>query len=200
MQLPDPELIQLIQRHDGDAFAHFFARHQPAVERHLGQIVRDAVVAEDLVQEVFLRVWMRAEQWDGRGEVKAWLYRIATNLALNHLRALRRRPQQPLEAPRRSVQKEDWLSEDEGFAPSWMIDAAAMEPPTRLAASEQRHLIQRLVAELPTDKQEVFRLVYEGEMDVRSVAEQLSIPAGTVKSRLHYSKKQLARRWRELED
>jgi hypothetical protein len=43
MQLPDPELIQLIQRHDGDAFAHFFARHQPAVQRHLGQMVRDAV-------------------------------------------------------------------------------------------------------------------------------------------------------------
>jgi len=200
MQLSDPELIQLIQRHDGDAFAHFFARHQPALQRHLEQMVRDAVIAEDLVQEVFLRVWMRAEQWDGRGQVKAWLYRIATNLALNHLRGVRRRPQQPLEAPSRSVQKDDWPSDDEGFAPAWMIDAAALEPPTRLEASEQRHLMQRLVAELPGDKQEVFRLVYEGEMDLRSVAEQLSIPAGTVKSRLHYSKKQLARRWKELEE
>lgn len=197
MQPTDPELLQLIQRHDGDAFAHFFARHQQAVERHLGQIVRDAVMAEDLVQEVFLLVWMRAEQWDGRGEVKAWLYRIATNLALNHLRALRRRPQQPLEAPPRSVQTDDWPSADENFAPGWMIDAAALEPPTLMAASEQQRLIQRLVAELPADKQEVFRMVYEGEMDLRSVADQLGIPAGTVKSRLHYSKKQLARRWKE---
>lgn len=197
MQLTDPELIQLIQRHDGDAFAHFFARYQQAIERHLGQIVRDAVMAEDLVQEVFLLVWMRAEQWDGRGEVKAWLYRIATNLALNQLRALRRRPQQPLEAPPRAVQTDDWPSADENFAPGWLIDAVALEPPTLLAANEQQQLVQRLVAELPADKQEVFRMVYEGEMDLRSVADQLGIPAGTVKSRLHYSKKQLARRWKE---
>jgi RNA polymerase sigma-70 factor, ECF subfamily len=200
MQLADQELIQLIQRHDSEAFAQFFARYQPAVQRHLGQMLRDAVMAEDLVQEVFLRVWMRAEQWDGRGEVKGWLYRIATNLALNQLRARRRRPQQPLEAPARAVQKDDWPSNDDSFVPTWLIDAAALEPPALLAATERQHLMQRLVNELPGDKQEVFRLVYDGEMDLHSVADQLGIPAGTVKSRLHYSKKQIARRWRELED
>lgn len=199
MQPSDPELVQLIQRHDSDAFAHFFARHQQAIQRHLDQLVRDAVMAEDLVQEVFLLVWLRAEQWDGRGEVKAWLYRIATNLALNHLRTVRRRPQQTLEAPRRVVQSDDWPSDDESSAPAWLIDAAALEPPSLVEASEQRRLLQRLVAELPEDKQEVFRMVYEGEMDLRSVADHLGIPAGTVKSRLHYSKKRLAQRWKEQE-
>ena len=200
MQPSDQELIQLIQCHNGDAFAHFFARYQQAVQRHLGQMLRDAVMAEDLVQEVFLRVWTRAEQWDGRGEVKGWLYRIATNLALNHLRTLRRRPQQPLEAPARSVQKDDWPSNDDSYVPTWLIDAAALEPAVVMAATEQHNLMQRLVDELPGDKQEVFRLVYNGEMDLRSIADQLGIPAGTVKSRLHYSKKQIARRWRELEE
>ena len=200
MQPPDHALIQLIQCHDGDAFAHFFARYQPAVQRHLGQMLRDAVMAEDLVQEVFLRVWTRSEQWDGRGEVKGWLFRIATNLALNHLRSLRRRPQQPLEAPARSVQKDDWPSNDNNYVPTWLIDAAALEPPAYLVASEQEHLIQHLIDELPGDKQEVFRMVYGDEMDLRSVADQLSVPTGTVKSRLHYSKKQIARRWRELEE
>ena len=50
------------------------------------RIVRSEPAAEDLLQEVFLRVWTRADQWTGEGTVRAWLLAIATNLALNHLR------------------------------------------------------------------------------------------------------------------
>ena len=62
-------------------------------------LVRDEPAAEDLLQETFLRVWTRAGQWNGQGTFKGWLFRIATNLALNHLRTRRRRPEQPLELP-----------------------------------------------------------------------------------------------------
>ena len=67
------------------------------MQAHIARIVREPAATEDLVQEVFLRVWTRAEQWQGSGTVKGWLYRIATNLSLNHLRSVKRRPQQPLE-------------------------------------------------------------------------------------------------------
>ena len=61
---------------------------------------------------------MRAEQWNGQGEFKGWIFRIATNLALNHLRMLRRRRQEPLETPPDEFDDEDERPSD----PDWMID------------------------------------------------------------------------------
>lgn len=196
MQRPDHELIRQIQTQDGAAFEAFFARYRAQIERHVLSMVRDPSAGDDLVQEVFLRVWTRAEQWDGHGSVRAWLYRIATNLALNHLRTVRRRPQQPLEA----TIVDETGAEDELSAPGWLIDAASLEPPAVVEAAERFRRLQRLVAELPEEKREVFRLVYDAEMDLRSVAGQLGIPEGTVKSRLYYSKRYLMDRWEQNDD
>ena len=76
-------------------FKQLYAQYGEGILRHVARMVRSDA-AQDLVQEAFLRAWQRAEQWDGRGTFKAWLYRIATNLALNHLRTVRRRREQPL--------------------------------------------------------------------------------------------------------
>ncbi|MCB0128129.1 MAG: hypothetical protein KDE58_37950, partial [Caldilineaceae bacterium] len=86
MQPTDEMLISQICAQDEVAFATLFARYRSAMTRHIEKTVRDAVVTEDLVQELFLRVWTHAAQWDNRGSVRAWLYRIGTNLTLNHLR------------------------------------------------------------------------------------------------------------------
>ena len=95
----DRELIEQIRERNTDAFDILFERYRHAIHKRLLRIVRDESAAEDLGQEVFLRLWTCAAQWDGRGELGAWLYRIATNLALNHLRTVHRRRQQPLEIP-----------------------------------------------------------------------------------------------------
>lgn len=186
--------MRQIQERNAAAFEVLFARYRDAVRRHLASTVRDANAAEDLVQEVFLRVWTRAEQWDERGAFKAWLFRIATNLALNHLRSVSRRREQPLEIP---VDVDD--EEDERAAPAWMMDAAALGPDAALEQAVQRELFQQLVNELPEEKREVFRMVYQEDRDIREVAETLGIPEGTVKSRLHYATKRLVRGWRDIE-
>jgi DNA-directed RNA polymerase specialized sigma24 family protein len=77
------------------------------------------------MQEVFLRVWQRAEQWQGHGTLHAWLVRIATNLALNHLRTVRRR-EQPLAMPPSRLP--DDAGQDLPSVPPWMSDATAMSP------------------------------------------------------------------------
>lgn len=191
MQRSDQALLNQIQTHDATAFELFYDRYRGLIYRHILAMVREAVATEDLVQEVFLRVWTRAEQWDDTGTVKAWLYRIATNLALNHLRSVRRRPQQPLEA----VTVDDMGIQEEISVPNWLIDAVTLQPAAVLEGAERMKQLQRLVDELPADKREVFWLVYEAELDLRTVADQLGIPEGTVKSRLYYGKKQLKNRW-----
>lgn len=192
MNPSDHQLIQQILARDEGAFETFFARYRSAVHYRVNNIVRNATAADDLVQEVFLRVWTRAEQWVGRGEVKAWLFRIATNLSLNHLRSARRRPQQPLEPT-----IDDWSTEEESIVPSWMIDSNALQPHAVVEGAEKQRQFWQLVDGLPEDKREVFRMVYDAEMDLRSVADKLGIPGGTVKSRLYYSKKRLAQEWVE---
>jgi RNA polymerase sigma-70 factor, ECF subfamily len=188
----DRDLVDQILERDAHAFEALLARYREPIRRHLLRFTRDDAAAQDLVQEVFLRVWTRAAQWDGRGAFKAWLYRIATNLALNHLRTLRRRHEQPLE-----IEDDD---EDEGdLVPAWMVDASALGPDAAVETTEEWERIRRLIDTLPDAKREVFRLVHEMEMTVRDAADELGIPEGTAKSRLHYAKKRLARDWQEME-
>lgn len=190
----DSELVARVREHDANAFETLSARYREGIYGHVLATIHDGSVAEDIVQEVFLRIWTHAEQWQGHGSFKSWLFRIATNLALNHLRSIRRRRQQPLETPADPLDEDD-----ESSVPSWMVDHSLPGPDAILEQSERNQLLQRLVAELPEEKRVVFHLVYEAEMQTRQIAQTLGIPEGTVKSRLHYATKRLARQWRDLQ-
>lgn len=190
----DAELVARICEHDERAFEALSARYRESMYRHVLSLLHDSSATEDVVQEVFLRVWMHADQWYRQGSFKAWLFRVATNLALNYLRTLSRHRQQSLEA------SADPLDEsDESNMPSWMVDHSLPSPDVILEHSERNELLQQLVEGLPTEKRVVFRLVYENEMATRQVAQTLGIPEGTVKSRLHYATRRLAQAWRDLQ-
>ena len=189
----DRELVEGVLAGDARAFETLFDRYRTPILRHLLRIAGSDAAAQDLLQEVFLRVWTRAAQWDGRGSFRAWLYRIATNLALNHLRTLRRRRETPLEVP-------DDEDEEEDVVPAWMADLSALGPGAALERTEEREQVRRLVANLPDGKRAVFRLVHEMEMTVRDAAGALGIPEGTAKSRLYYARKQLASDWQAEQD
>ena len=186
----DAILMQRIVARDQEAFAILFARYQVQVIESLRWVTRDPVAADDLTQEVFLRVWNRADQWSGQGSFRGWLFRIARNLSLNQLRSQSRRREQPLEMP--SLYDEE---EEERPVPGWMIDRAALGPDVQLERAEQRRILQALIDALPEEKREIFQMVYEDEVTLREVAERLAIPEGTVKSRLFHTRKQLAEAW-----
>jgi RNA polymerase sigma-70 factor (ECF subfamily) len=190
----DPELIRLIAQGDEEAFEALFTRHRAVVCQRLRGIVRDGDVADDLVQETFLRVWSRAETWTGSGSAVPWVLRIATNLALNHLRTLRRRREQSLEAsgPRPSDPEEE-------TPPDWLEDESSLSPDAILEDVENRRALQELANGLSEGKREVVRLLCDAEMDLREIAEELGVPEGTVKSRLHYATRELARKWKHYE-
>ena len=190
----DEQLMRRIAARDAEAFDALRERWESAVRRRLLSIVRNAETAEDLCQETFLRVWTKSEQWDGGGSAESWLMRIATNLALNHLRTTRRR---------KEIKLTDLRVADESGCQSsaeWPADEDAVDPESAVEEAERFSQLRALVAELPEEKREVIRLVYEAEMDIRETARILGVPEGTVKSRLHYSAKHLAREWRNLEN
>jgi RNA polymerase sigma-70 factor (ECF subfamily) len=192
----DEELVAGVLERDEDALETLIDRYEEALQRHVVNIVHDTASAHDVVQETFLRVWNRAEQWSGSGSFRAWLYRIATNLALNHLRTVKRRREVPLELPQ---EPEDDDEDAAAFVPAWAVDNSALGPEAAVMLAERRAACRRMVAQLDDDKREVIRLVLEMEMTMRRAADVLDVPVGTVKSRLYYARKQLAREWRETE-
>lgn len=181
--LSDAQLMSRIAGSDPDAFDVLSARYEKAITLRLRDIIRDSDAARDLTQEVLLRVWTHADQWDGRGSLNGWILRIATNTALNHLRTVRRRRESPL----------DLTAEEQDY------EADALRPEEAVELAERNRLFRALVEELPADKREVLRLVHESGMEVQEVAEALGVPEGTVKSRLFYARRRLAQEWRNLE-
>ena len=194
MTLSDQDLMAQVRAGDASAFEALCDRYSPLLRRHLLRMLRDADAAEDQLQETLLRVWTHAAQWDGRGTPRAWLFRIATNLALNYVRTIRRRRQQPLDIP-----PDPDEPDQEPEVPSWMIDTVSLGPDAALELAERHALLRRLLAELPDEKREVLRLIHDDELEIGEVARTLGIPPGTVKSRLHYATQRLARAWREAE-
>ena len=188
----DQELVSLIRQGDDTAFEELFERYQGAIERHLARLTGSEAVAQDLLQEVFLRVWTRSEQWDGRGSFKGWLYKIATNLALNHLRTQRRRREQSLS------ESETAYQEEETWIPAWLVESTTLGPQAALEQAEEHELFQQILNRMPEEKQQAFRLVDSFELSIQDAAARLNVPEGTVKSRLHYARKTLAREWKGL--
>ena len=82
----DEQLIRWVATGDASCLATLFERHHKGVYRFCLQMTRNRTQSEDLVQDVFIRVLRKAAAWRGDGSFKAWLYNIARNVTLDHLR------------------------------------------------------------------------------------------------------------------
>ena len=154
-------LLERFTRGDADAFEDLFRQFQGRVYAWIVRIVRDPGVAEDLTLETFWRIYRARDRFRPDADFAAWAYRIATNLALNHLR-------------RRHLHCEYELPDD--VAQPGSPDAAVQQ--------ETREHIQRAVARLPAKLQVVVMLALVEERPYPEIAGALGIAIGTVKSRV----------------
>ena len=129
-------------------------------------ILKEAAKAEEVTQDIFLKMWQVLPDYDGRASISTWLYTIARNTALSALRA-------------------------ESYRETWPIqgrDPPAINGETGLRQLEIRQLLQRL----PEVQQRVITLFYLQDCSVEEVARILDLPEGTVKSHLHRARRALA--------
>jgi RNA polymerase sigma-70 factor (ECF subfamily) len=163
------ELITQAQQGDRQAFGELVHRHRGGVINVVYRMCGDANLAEDAAQEAFIRAWQHLPNYRPRSPFRNWVYRIATNAALDTLRREREMVDVdalPLVAP------------DKG-------PEAAME------GSERGEQVRQAVLALPTASRAVVVLrEYEG-LSYREIADTLSIPIGTVMSRLNYARNRL---------
>jgi RNA polymerase sigma-70 factor (ECF subfamily) len=184
---PDADLIRRVQAGDPEAFERLVHQHGSTLRAHLGRYVGHQS-AEDLLQEVWLRVWQRAGQWNGRGSVIGWLLAIGTNLALNALRARRRTAS--IDALMESEEWDTVASASEAVAP---------EPEDEVIWRDQLARTVALIENMPADRQAVVRMARIEGRPLHEIAAALGVPLGTVKSRLHHAMRWLNEQMEETE-
>ena len=168
---PDRELIARTAAKDRAAMQALYARHNVRVFRFLMGRMRNEAVAEEITNEVFLEVWRHAGRDAGRSAVSTWLLAIAHNKAMSQLRK------------KREDELEDEVAEQ--------IADSGDDPEVREQKRSKAELMRETINALSDEHREIIDLVYYHEKSVREAAEIIGIPEATVKTRMHYARKQL---------
>lgn len=177
--LADPD-VQLMLRVVGDdhvAFEQLMHRYQDRLIGFFFHLVRDRTLAEDMAQEVFLRVFRSRERYTARARFSTWLFRIAHNLASNQKRGLARRKEIPLSA---STDDEDLGRRDQQV----LAEKSALMP-TRQVDSRETQSIVREALEALNERQKMAVLLHKFEgMSYQDIGEIMDLNEVAVKSLL----------------
>jgi RNA polymerase sigma-70 factor (ECF subfamily) len=162
----DEDLARRLQRRDSTAMGELYDRFGRVAYSVILAIVRDGSLAEDLVQETFLRVWNRIHAFEaGRGSLGPWLLAIARNRAIDHLRSLSSRMD-------RNAYELDVREH-----PSLFVD---ME--RDVLNTDHARVIRSAIAKLSANQQKVIELAYYEGLSQTEMAERMGEPLGTVKT------------------
>lgn len=161
----DVELVVRLQKRDPNALAELYDRYGRLTYTLILRVVRDGAIAEDLVQETFLRVWNRVHGFDAeKGAIGPWLLAVARNRAIDYLRSASGRERNALEF-------------EETDHPSLFTD---MEP--ELLMSDKARRVKAAMERLPANHRQVIELAYFEGLSQTEMAERMGQPLGTVKT------------------
>ncbi len=166
------ESVERARRGDARAFEDLARAHERALYRHAARIVGPGAEAEDVVQEALFSAWRSIRSFEGTS-FRAWLFRIVTNRALDHVRARRRRPELPLEPP-----------DDEDVI--WAEPAATGPDLVEIASSHEAvSLVEDALRTIPEEQRAALLLRDVEGFAYEDIALITNTEIGTVKSRIH---------------
>ena len=168
----DNALMASITKGDKSAMQALFVRYRVQVYRFSLRLTNSQEAAEDLVSEVFLEAWRHAGKFEGRSKVSTWLLAIAHHLACS---AKRRRS---------TVELDDSMMET--------LEDCSDNPEVATHKRQQNAILAHCLTELSPAHREVIDLVYYHEKSISEVAEIVGCPQSTVKTRMHYARKEMA--------
>ena len=172
----DRELILELQDGSLEALGTLYDQHRQLVYRTALMITGDTQAADDLLQDVFLRLYRFVNHFDTERPLEPWLYRMTTNLSY------------------------DWVKRHSSLVSSlediadWLIGSGKNSPYETVEQQDEWAQVQMAVSSLPLSQRVVVVLYYLNDLSVQDIADILEVPVGTVKSRLHYGRLTLKRK------
>ena len=161
----DTSLVARMQQRDPRALAELYDRYGRVAYSLILRVVRDSGIAEDLVQETFLRVWNRIHGFDGqKGSIGPWLLAVARNRAIDYLRSAGGRERNAVEY-------------EETGHPSLYCD---MEKD--ILSSDKARVVKSAIQKLSPNQRQVIELAYFEGLSQTEMAERMGQPLGTVKT------------------
>ena len=174
MYLADEDLVSLVENDDPEAFAVLYDRHSRPAFSLAYRLMGERQAAEDLVQEVFLRVWRSTGSYRAeRGSLRTWILSIVHHRGIDLIRstASRKRTRDKVEASAEKSQP------SEAFSEAWR--------------SSQREEVRQALQTLPSEQLKVLELAYFSGYTHVEIADLLDLPLGTVKGRMRLGLKKI---------
>jgi RNA polymerase sigma-70 factor (ECF subfamily) len=181
-ELPDDQLVERVARGEQPALLHLYDRHASRVYSLALRVLSDPMTAEEITQDVFVKLWARADSYlASRGTFSTWLLSITRHAAIDRLRAERRRPA---------------LADDEDIEEGWG------ELPSQDSTTDEARWrdLYFAVRALPRELRQVIELAYYHGMSHSQIAKYLNWPVGTVKTRLRTAMERLRQEWLDSTD
>lgn len=180
--MADRDVASLIRRAcagEPEAFDALIDAYAKRLHGYLYRLCGNRDDADDLLQEVFLRVVRTIGSYTHDGRFEGWLFRIATNLARDRIRRVKRSPRMmSLDAPAEGDTRrgdESWETKDEN----------APDPDAAMQAGEDADLLQEALSQLPEAEREVIMLRHFSQLSFAEIAESMETPLGTALARAH---------------
>jgi RNA polymerase sigma-70 factor (ECF subfamily) len=170
--LTDEQVLAGIAQGDHAALAMLYDRYSSAVFALALRIVADREVAEEVTQEIFLRVWRHAASYDpARGRVATWVLGFTHHLAIDQVR-------------RRRVQAQPMPTTEDGEPLTAQLPDLSVDVEHEVWGAERRQVLARTLHQLPPPQREVIEHAYYRGLTQVEIAARVGIPLGTVKTRL----------------
>ncbi|MCH9684142.1 MAG: RNA polymerase sigma factor [Deltaproteobacteria bacterium] len=180
--LSDEDLMESFRTGDADAFEVLVMRHSRGLYNFLLRSVHVPARAEELLQEVLLRVIRSKERYRRSARFTTWVYTIARNLCVDESRRARFRDHESLDAPLRGRSPHE--------SSSTLLSTLSTDksrPDLRAETPRLRERLNGAVLRLPADQREVFLMRLMAGMSFREIGETVGAPENTVKSRMRYA-------------
>jgi RNA polymerase sigma-70 factor (ECF subfamily) len=187
----DAELLACFAEGDEDAFREIVNRYKNGLYAFLKQFLNHQDMVEDAFQETFLQLFTSRESFDTSRPLRPWLFTIAANKAKDALRKRQRTAATPIG----TIADSQEMSFDEVLN---ALTADNTMPYEQLQENELSKQVGQVIADMPENLREILILAYFNKFSYKQMAKILSIPIGTVKSRLHTAVGRFAKEWKSI--
>jgi len=188
-KLTDAELLSRYMTGDEAAFREIVGRYKNSLYAFLKQFLNRHDLVEDVFQETFMQLFASRESFDTSRPLRPWLFTIAANKAKDALRKWQRTTAVPIGT----------MGDPQDLSFDDMLNTVTSDttmPEDELQRDETASRVGRIITDMPENLREILILAYFQKFSYKQMAEVLSIPIGTVKSRLHTAVGRFAREWK----